>query len=75
MAIFYVSIYPVGVCLFFLTVGDEGPKNEVIDGSFRSLYSGLDVSNKLKTLQVTVFLVRRAIVGMAIAFCSNYYFV
>lgn len=74
IAIFYVSITPVSSCLFFLIASPEGLKNETM-AHFGSLYSDLDVNSKLKTFQITVFLLRRAFIGISIAFCSNYYFV
>jgi len=75
IAIFYVSITPVASCLFFLIASPEGLKNETIMAHFGSLYSDLDVNSKLKTFQITVFLLRRAFIGISIAFCSSYYFV
>jgi hypothetical protein len=71
----YVTLYPITMCVFLLIAGQKGLQNEVVNAHFGSLYSGLDLSSRIKPQQVTVFLARRAIIGIAIAFCRELYFV
>lgn len=71
----YVTIYPVSVCFFLLLAGTRGLKNATIKAHFGSLYSGLNVSKLINAQFATLFLLRRFIVGVAIAFFRAYYFV
>ena len=74
LAFAYIVITPITTCFFLVTAKPEGLKNEVIMAHFGSLYKGLDIDSRLKLFQVTVFLLRRAIIGVTIAYCSRYYF-
>ena len=70
----YVTIYPVNVCLFLLAAGPVGLQNNKIQKYFGSLYSGLDVSTRLNAQTTSIFLGRRFLIGVSIAFFRLYYF-
>ena len=70
----YVTIYPVNVCLFLLAAGPAGLQNNKIQKYFGSLYSGIDIKTRLNSQSTTIFLVRRFIIGISIAFFRFYYF-
>ncbi len=70
-----MTIYPISVCLFLLMTGESGLKNSSIKAHFGSLYSGLDVEKQINAQFTTLFLLRRLIVGLTIAFFRTYYFV
>jgi len=74
LAIAYVAVTPIAISFFFIAVKPEGFKNETVVAHFGSLYEGIDIDSKLKLFQVTVFLVRRSIIGITIAYCGSYYF-
>jgi len=71
----YVTIYPICVCLFLLTAGASGLKNSVIKAHIGTMYSGLNVEKRINPQFVTLFLLRRLIVGANITFFRNYYFI
>ncbi len=70
----YVTIYPISVCLFFIMAGKSGLNNSEIKAHIGTLYSGLNVEKPMNAQFVTLFLLRRLIVGVAIAFFRTYYF-
>jgi hypothetical protein len=55
--------------------GESGLKNSTIKTLFGSLCSGLDVEKQINAQFTTLFLLRRLIVGVTIAFFKTYYFV
>ena len=67
-------IYPINVFLFLLFSGTKGLQNKTILKYFGALYDGLDVTSLLKAQTTTLFLVRRFIIGVSIAFLRDYYF-
>lgn len=71
----YVITYPIAVSFFLLIAGERGLKNGAIKAHFGTLYSGLDVSKRINAQFATLFLLRRLIVGVAIAFFRTYFFV
>ena len=71
----YVTIYPICVCLFLLIAGASGLKNSAVKAHIGTLYSGLDVDKPMNAQFVTLFLLRRLIVGVTIAFFRTYYFI
>lgn len=64
----YVTIYPISVCLFLIMAGESGLNNSEIKAHIGTLYSGLNVEKPMNAQFVTLFLLRRLIVGVAIAF-------
>jgi len=58
-----------------LTAGASGLKNSVIKAHIGTMYSGLDVEKRINPQFVTLFLLRRLIVGASITFFRNYYFI
>ena len=70
----YVTIYPISVCLFLIMAGESGLNNSEIKAHIGILYSGLNVEKPMNAQFVTLFLLRRLIVGVAIAFFRTYYF-
>jgi hypothetical protein len=75
MVFAFVIIYPISVCLFLLVAGKSGLNNSKIKAHIGTLYSGLDVEKPMNAQFVTLFLLRRLIIGMTIALFRNYYFV
>lgn len=70
----FVITYPLLVCFFFLFVGKKGLEHKVTRRYFSALYSGIDLSYALNTQYVTLFLLRRFAIGLAIAFLRPYLF-
>ena len=70
----YVIIYPINICLFLLIIGPKGMQNKTIKSYFGSLYDALNVEYLINTQAVTIFLVRRLIIGFSIALFRQYYF-
>lgn len=70
----YVTIYPIAVCLFLIMAGESGLNNLEIKTHIGTLYSGLNVEKPINAQFVTLFLVRRLVVGVTIAFFRTYYF-
>lgn len=61
--------------MFFLIAGRKGLKNKTVKAHIGSLYSGIDLKKRHATHYVTLFLFRRAIIGVSIAFFRSYFFV
>lgn len=70
----YVTIYPVNVCLFLFAIGPVGLQHNKIKKYFGSLYSGIDITIRLNAQTTTIFLARRFLIGVSIAFFRYYYF-
>jgi hypothetical protein len=62
------------VCLFLLLAGESGLNNSEIKAHIGILYSELDVEKPINAQFVTLFLLRRLIVGITITFFRTYYF-
>jgi hypothetical protein len=72
--LFYVLLYPVFVGLFLHVIGPKNIRKKHFRERFRSFYSGLFLKNSINLHQVTVFLVRRLLIGLSIAFLRTYHF-
>lgn len=70
----YVIIYPINVCLFLFFMGPEGLQNKRVKSYFGTLYDGLNESHFINVQAVTLFITRRLIIGISIAFYRRYYF-
>lgn len=70
----YVTIYPISVCLFLISSGPKGLRNKNIKNHFGNLYNGLNIKSLINSQATTVFLLRRLIIGVSIAFFRRYYF-
>lgn len=60
---------------FLLLAGEKGLTNPVIKTHVGALYSGIDLTNPINVHYITLFLVRRGLIGVAIAFARNEYFI
>lgn len=74
MTFAYVTLYPIIVCCFLIVTGPVGLQNSKVVNYFGAIYSGLDVNSRLNVHSATLFLVRRLIIGVSIAFLRDYYF-
>lgn len=70
----YVILYPVFVGLFLHVAGPKYTKKPPLLNRFSSLYQGLYMPKSSCLHQVTVFLARRLLIGISIAFLRSYYF-
>lgn len=70
----YCVIYPINVSFFLLLTGTSGLKNKRIQSYFGALYDGLHIKNIINTQTTTLFLLRRLMIGVSIAFFREYYF-
>jgi hypothetical protein len=68
-------MYPIGIITFLTLVSRARLLNEGLKAKFGSLYAGLELNAwKHNVHYISLFLLRRAVLGLSIAFLRNYLF-
>jgi hypothetical protein len=71
----FITMYPIGIVVFLTLIGKNGLQDKRLRAKFGSLYGGIDLDAwKHNVHYISFFLVRRAVLGLSIAFLRNYLF-